>query len=336
LSTKESEQIRNTEPEEEKDRAEEVTEEESPNLSQQSDTKAENTAEPEESDDSQPSEPASNTSSPDEESLKEEIKTEIPDILPLLPVRDIVIYPYMIIPLFVGRESSIQSVDDALSKNRLIFLAAQKVMAEEEPKPEGIYSVGTVATIMRMLKLPDGRIKILVQGLTKGRIIDYVQTQPYYVVKIEKIKETPVPEITLEIEALMRTVKEQLEKIVSYGKILSPDLVVILDNIEDPGRLADLIASNLGLSVEKSQEILEIQDPIQRLKRLNEVLGKELEVLEMQAKIQNQAKEEMNKTQKEYFLREQLRQIQQELGDIDEKELESLLSAEQYEAMVKR
>jgi len=248
-----------------------------------------------------------------------EPKTEIPDILPLLPVRDIVIYPYMIIPLFVGRESSIQSVDEALSKNRLIFLSAQKIMAEEEPKPEGIYSVGTVATIMRMLKLPDGRIKILVQGLTKGRILDYVQIQPYYVVKIEKIKETPVPEITLEIEALMRTVKEQLEKIVSYGKILSPDLVVILDNIEDPGRLADLIASNLGLSVEKSQEILEIQDPIQRLKRLNEVLGKELEVLEMQAKIQSQAKEEMTKMQREFFLREQLRAIKNELGEGDEK-----------------
>jgi len=254
---------------------------------------------------------------PEEET--KEPKAEIPDVLPMLPVRDIVIYPYMIIPLFVGRESSIQSVDDALSKNRLIFLAAQKNMAEEEPQPEGIYSVGTVATIMRMLKLPDGRIKILVQGLTKGKIAEYIQTRPYYMVRIEKIKEATVPEITLEIEAMMRTVKEGLEKIVSYGKILSPDLVVILDNIEDPGRLADLIASNLGLSVEKSQEILEIQDPIQRLKRLNEVLGKELEVLEMQAKIQSQAKEEMTKMQREFFLREQLRAIKNELGEEDEK-----------------
>ncbi len=256
---------------------------------------------------------------PGEDEETKEPKTEIPDVLPLLPVRDIVIYPYMIIPLFVGREASIQSVDDALSKNRLIFLAAQKNMTEEDPKPEDVYSVGTVATIMRMLKLPDGRIKILVQGLTKGKILEYIQTRPYYMVRIEKIKETPVPEITLEIEALMRTVKEQLEKIVSYGKILSPDLVVILDNIEDPGRLADLIASNLGLSVDKSQEILEIQDPIQRLKRLNEVLGKELEVLGMQAKIQSQAKEEMTKMQREFFLREQLRAIKNELGEGDEK-----------------
>ncbi len=254
-----------------------------------------------------------------EEKGPEESKTEIPDVLPLLPVRDIVIYPYMIIPLFVGRETSIQSVDDALSKNRLIFLSAQKNMAEEDPKPEEIYSVGTVATILRMLKLPDGRIKILVQGLTKGKILEYLQTRPYYMVKIEKIKETTVSEITLEIEALMRTVKEQLEKIVSYGKILSPDLVVILDNIEDPGRLADLIASNLGLTVDKSQEILEIRDPIQRLKRLNEVLSKELEVLEMQAKIQSQAKEEMTKMQREFFLREQLRAIKNELGEGDEK-----------------
>jgi len=258
-------------------------------------------------------------SSPNPGEETKEPKAEIPDVLPLLPVRDIVIYPYMIIPLFVGRESSIQSVDDALSKNRLIFLAAQKNIAEEEPQPEGIYSVGTVATIMRMLKLPDGRIKILVQGLTKGKIVEYIQTRPYYIVRIEKIKEATVPEITPEIEAMMRTVKERLEKIVSYGKILSPDLVVILDNIEDPGRLADLIASNLGLSVEKSQEILEIQDPIQRLKRLIEVLGKELEVLEMQAKIQSQAKEEMTKMQREFFLREQLRAIKNELGEGDEK-----------------
>jgi len=263
--------------------------------------------------------PESHEGKPEGEKEDSGTKTEIPDVLPLLPVRDIVIYPYMIIPLFVGREASIQSVDDALSKNRLIFLAAQKNMAEEDPKPEEIYTVGTVATIMRMLKLPDGRIKILVQGLTKGKIQEYLQTRPYYMVRIEKIKEPPVSEITLEIEALMRTVKEQLEKIVSYGKILSPDLVVILDNIEDPGRLADLIASNLGLSVDKSQEILEIQDPIQRLKRLNEVLGKELEVLEMQAKIQSQAKEEMTKMQREFFLREQLRAIKNELGEGDEK-----------------
>jgi len=250
-------------------------------------------------------------------------KTEIPDILPLLPVRDIVIYPYMIIPLFVGREASIQSVDEALSKNRLIFLAAQKNMEDDEPEPDKIYRTGTVATIMRMLKLPDGRIKILVQGLAKGKITDYIQTHPYYIVRIEKIREKAVPEITLEIEALMRTVKEQLEKIVSYGKILSPDLVVILDNIDDPGRLADLISSNLGLSVDKSQEILEIQDAVKRLKRLNEVLGKELEVLEMQAKIQSEAKDEMTKMQREFFLREQLRAIKNELGEGDEKSKEA-------------
>ena len=325
MSNKKPERIHDTEPENEKDRTEEVTEEKAPDPSRPNGEAPENPEEEEDRPADAPEKPDEATgekadaTASEEDDTKEESKTEIPDILPLLPVRDIVIYPYMIIPLFVGRESSIQSVDEALSKNRLIFLAAQKNMAEEEPKPEGIYSVGTVATIMRMLKLPDGRIKILVQGLTKGRIIDYVQSQPYYVVKIEKIKETPVPEITLEIEALMRTVKEQLEKIVSYGKILSPDLVVILDNIEDPGRLADLIASNLGLNVEKSQEILEIQDPIQRLKRLNEVLGKELEVLEMQAKIQSQAKEEMTKMQREFFLREQLRAIKNELGEGDEK-----------------
>ena len=319
MSTKDPERIHDTEPENEADPTEDKPGEEHIGPVQTGGEAPEGAEEIETAQSPDSPGEAGEESASNEGESKEEQKTEIPDILPLLPVRDIVIYPYMIIPLFVGRESSIQSVDDALSKNRLIFLAAQKNMAEEEPKPEGIYSVGTVATIMRMLKLPDGRIKILVQGLTKGKILDFVQTQPYYVVKIEKIKETPVPEITLEIEALMRTVKEQLEKIVSYGKILSPDLVVILDNIEDPGRLADLIASNLGLNVERSQEILEIQDPIQRLKRLNEVLGKELEVLEMQAKIQSQAKEEMTKMQREFFLREQLRAIKNELGEGDEK-----------------
>ena len=244
---------------------------------------------------------------------------EIPEVLPLLPVREIVIFPYMILPLFVGREKSINAVEEALSRERLIFLAAQRDMTEEDPTPEGIYRVGTIAIVMRMQRLADGRLKMLVQGLSKAMISEFVQVKPTFLVKIDQIGETQAAEITLETEALMRGVKEQLEKLVSFGKVLSPDLVLILDSIDEPGRLADLVSSNVGLSVERAQEILETLDPIERLKKLNEALGQEIEVLTMQVKIRSQAKEGISKTQREYFLREQMKAIKDELGESDER-----------------
>ncbi len=243
----------------------------------------------------------------------------LPETLPLLPIRDIVVFPYMVLPLFVSREKSIKSLEEALSKDRLIFLVAQKKNSEEDPSPKDLYRIGTVAVVMKMLKLPDGKVKILVQGLSKASIKETLQNIPYPLVKVENIKDPFVTEITLETEALMRNVREQLERIVSYGKLLSPDLMFILESVDDPGRLADLVASNLELTVEKAQEILEILDPIERLKALNELLGKEVQVLTMQAKIQSQAKEEMTKTQREYYLREQMRAIRSELGEVDER-----------------
>jgi ATP-dependent Lon protease len=243
----------------------------------------------------------------------------LPEKLPLLPIRDIVVFPYMVLPLFVSREKSIKSLEEALSKDRLIFLAAQKKVTEEDPSPKDLYRVGTVAVVMKMLKLPDGKVKILVQGLSKASIKEILHTTPFLLVKVENIKDPFITEITLETEALMRNVREQLERIVSYGKLLSPDLMFILESVDDPGRLADLVASNLDLTVEKAQEILEILDPVERLKTLNELLGKEVQVLTMQAKIQSQAKEEITKTQREYFLREQMRAIRSELGEGDER-----------------
>ena len=243
----------------------------------------------------------------------------LPDTLPLLPVRDIVVFPYMVLPLFITREKSIKSLEAALSKDRLIFLAAQKKLSEEDPSVEDLYQIGTVALVMRMLKLPDEKIKILVQGLSKASIKEVLQRAPYFSVRVENIKDPFVTEITLETEALMRNIKEQLERIGSYGKTLSPDLMFILDSVDDPGRLADLVASNLDLTVEKAQEILEVLDPIERLKALNEVLGKESQVLTMQAKIQSQARDEMSRSQREYFLREQMRAIRSELGEEDER-----------------
>ncbi len=256
----------------------------------------------------------------DEQSKAQQINFEdIPDVMPLLPVRDVVIYSYMILPLMVGRERSIKAVESALEGDRLIFLSTQKFSTEEDPGPDDIYSVGTVAMVVKMLKLPDGRVKILVQGLAKARITAYIPSTNFFKVEIEKIPEPVVPKINLEVEATMRTVKESSEKILQLRGIISPDAVAILDSIDDPGRLADLVASNLKLKVEESQSILEIIDPIDRLRRVNELLSKELELSAMQAKIQTQAKEEMGKTHREYFLREQLKAIQTELGEIDEK-----------------
>ena len=242
-----------------------------------------------------------------------------PERLPLLPVRDVVVFPYMILPLFITREKSIKSLEEALAKDRLIFLVSQKNLSEEEPTVKDLYRVGTVALVMKMLKLPDGKIKILVQGLSKATIKEMIQVTPYLLARIENIKDPFLTEITLEIEALMRSVREQLERIASYGKFISPDLMFVLEGVDDPGRLADLVASNLELPVEKAQEILEILDPIERLKRVSDLLGKEVQVLTMQAKIQSQAREEMTKSQREYYLREQMRAIKGELGEADER-----------------
>ncbi|HWP56495.1 MAG TPA: endopeptidase La [Candidatus Acidoferrales bacterium] len=245
-------------------------------------------------------------------------KIEIPDVLPLLPIRDIVIYPFMMLPLFVGRDLSIRAVEEALARERLIFLVAQKNASEDNPTPDDIYRIGTVASIMRMLKLADGRIKILVQGISKGEIENYQQQRPYFEVKIRKIVEPTLAELSIETEALMRNVKEKIEQILSL-KNLPPEIVMVTDNVSDPGVLADLVASNLRLKIEESQSILEIVDPVARLNKINDLLTRELELSNMQARIQNQAKEEMSKTQRDYFLREQLKQIQQELGEGDER-----------------
>ncbi len=251
--------------------------------------------------------------------ILEDEQMKIPEILPMLPVRDTVIFPYMILPLFVGRESSIKAVDEALAKDRMIFLATQKVSTDDSPTTDSIYSVGTAAMVMKMLKLPDGRVKILVQGLAKGTIKEYIQEKPLFVVRIQRVVEPPMGESSLETEALIRSVKEQSEKVLSLKGILSPDVLAILDQIEEPGRLADLVASNLKLKIEEAQKILETFHPLQRLKKVNEFLSKEVQVSTMQAKIQSQAREEMSKTQREYFLREQLKAIKNELGEIDEK-----------------
>jgi ATP-dependent Lon protease len=243
---------------------------------------------------------------------------EIPKKLPLLPIRDIVVFPYMVLPLFVGREMSIKAIEVALEGNRMIFLASQKDINVENPSPSDLYSVGTVGVIMRMLKLPDGRIKILVQGVARAKTLKFLQKEPFYQVEIKTFPDVSNP-VSLETEALMRNVKEQIEKLVSFGKVILPDIMVVIENVDDAGKLADLAVANMGLKVEQAQEILEITDPIQRIKRINEALGKEIELLSMQQKIQADVRGEIDKTQREYFLREQLKAIQRELGETDDR-----------------
>jgi ATP-dependent Lon protease len=219
----------------------------------------------------------------------------------------------------VGREISIKAIEHSLSGNKMVLLLTQKDLNIENPAPEDLYTTGTVALIMRMLKLPDGRVKILVQGLSKARAVNFLQSEPFFKANIEKIEDLKLEELTIEHEAQIRNVKEQLEKVASLGKAILPDIIGVVENIDDPGRLADLIASNLGLKTEQAQEVLEIEEPIQRLKRVSEILSRETELLTVQQKIQSEARGEIDKTQREYFLREQLKAIQKELGDIDER-----------------
>lgn len=241
---------------------------------------------------------------------------EFKETLPLLPVRDLVVYPFMILPLFVGRETSINAVEESLANtDRLILLASQKDIAAESPSPSEIYEMGTVAMIMRMRKLPDGRVKILIQGLAKARIKEFVTTEPFYQVKVEKVESQAITANQSTVEALARSTKESLEKVISLGKVLSPDIMMVLEDIQDPGRLADLIASNLNLKVAEAQSVLETLDPVERLNQINQLLTKELEILTHQAKLKAQDP----RSQKDNFLRDQIKAMKQELNEESEK-----------------
>jgi len=243
---------------------------------------------------------------------------QIPSELPVLPLRDIVIYPFMIVPLFVSRDKSIRAVDEALSENRMILLASQKDVDIENPNKEDIYETGTVAVIMRMLKLPDGRIRILTQGLSRAKVKTISSDGDYVRAELEPITEPPVSAESLEIEALVRNVRGSMEKAAGLGKNISPEVLAIIANLDDAGRLADLSASNLELRVEDAQSVLDIFDPIDRLRRVNELLNKEIDVLTVQQEINTQARGEIDRSQREYFLRQQLKAIQSELGEGNE------------------
>ncbi|MBN2244462.1 MAG: endopeptidase La [Candidatus Aminicenantes bacterium] len=246
---------------------------------------------------------------------EESQKLNIPDKLPVLMLREVVVFPYMVVPLFVGREKSKNAVDNALSSHRMVLLLTQKDLEIEEPKKEDVYTVGTVALVMRMLKLPDGRIRILAQGLVRARLEELEEDDLFYSGKIQVVHEEEPKEKTIELEALIRNVRDGLDKASTLGKNIPPEVMIIAANVEEPGRLADLTAANLDIKVEDAQGLLEIESPMLRLKKVYEYLTKELELLDMQSKISTEARGEMDKLQKQYYLRQQLKAIQKELGE---------------------
>ncbi len=263
---------------------------------------------------------------------EEEKDVDLPNLLPLLTVRDVVVFPDMLLPLFVGRSISIRAVDEAIAKDGFILLVTQKGQHLKDPQPDDIYTIGTIGRILRILKLPDGRIKALVQGIAKAKIIKYVRKRSFYRVKSEIIFEKPVKKITIQIEALMRSVREHSEKIIELKDDFAGDIGSILESIESPGKLADLVASNLKLKIEESQSLLELVDPVKRLKQVNQFLSREFELSSMQAKIQSDVRVELSKNQRDYFLREQVRAINKELGDSDDKSKE----IDEYKEKIKK
>ncbi len=239
----------------------------------------------------------------------------IPDVLPVLALKDVVLFPFTIVPLSVGRETSVNAVEKAMAENRLILLLTQKDSKIEDPQATELFETGCVAVVMRMLKLPDGNIRILVQGLARAKVDYFSQNDPFIEARITRFEEPTLAAEPLEIEAFLRTIREGLDRANSLGRMISPEVMLIAANVDDPVRLADLAVSNLALKVNDAQEVLEANDASQRLKLVNELLVRELSLLEMQQKISSEVRGEMDRNQREFLLRQQLKAIQKELGE---------------------
>jgi ATP-dependent Lon protease len=246
----------------------------------------------------------------------------IPDVLPVMALRDAVLFPYAIIPLTVGRDMSVQAVDEALAGNRLVLVLTQQDPQEEKPQPEELYQTGCVALIMRMLKLPDGTIRILIQGLSRAKVDYFTRSEPSLEARLTTIEEPDPGPDALESKAFVRSIKQGLERVSTLGKQISPEVILITSSLEDPLRLADLAASNLGLEVADAQRVLETVDGLARLRQVHELLERELALAEMQEQISSQVRGEIDRNQREFLLRQQLRTIQQELGEVDDVEHE--------------
>src|SRR4026207_181601 len=251
----------------------------------------------------------------------------IPGELPVLPLRDTVLFPNSFMPLAVAREASVRLIDEATTSGRMIGVFTQREAGTEEPLQEDLYTVGTVSHIHKMFKLPDGSLRLIVQGLGRVTMTRVTEPRPYLRAKVSGVSEAEQDTDRVEIDALMRNIKTNFQKVVSLSPLLSDDLQTLASNISEPGRMADFIASSLTtLETPVRQEVLETLDVRARMDTLNRVLIKELEVLELGSKIQSQVQSEVGKNQREYFLREQLKAIQKELGEGDDqtKDVEEL------------
>ena len=244
----------------------------------------------------------------------------IPDVLPLIPLRDLILFPNLVVPLFVGRERSIMALEEAMRQDHYVALVTQREAETADPRIGDIYEIGCVASVLQELKLPDGTAKALVEGQQRIRILELVETDPYLKVRVELIEESTTGDT--ETEAIMRTLVADFEKAAELGKPIPQEVLMAASSIEEPGRLADFLTFHLNLKVEEKQVILESVDPKVRLEKTAGFLRKEIEILELGSKIQNRVKESMTKSQREYFLREQLKAIQQELGNFDEMQAE--------------
>ena len=237
-------------------------------------------------------------------------------IIPLIPLRDIIIFPYMVVPLFVGRDKSIKALEHAMGNDKLILMAAQKKAKTEDPSKEEIYETGTLGNILQLLRLPDGTVKVLVEGKKRARIKEFVSETECFMVDCEEVEDEP--DESVETEALLRSVVKSFETYVKYNKRVPPEMILSVSSIEDPSRLADTIASHLTVKLDDKQSLLSMSSPTKRLERLYSIMESEIEILEVEQKIRQRVKRQMEKTQKEYYLSEQMKAIQKELGEKDE------------------
>jgi ATP-dependent Lon protease len=240
------------------------------------------------------------------------------ELFPVLPLRDIVVFPYMVVPLFVGREKSIAALEEVMRADKQILLAAQKNAGDDDPSPDAIYEIGTLASVLQLLKLPDGTVKVLVEGNARAKITRYTANTSYFEAEVERV--TEVPGAKDELEALARSVVTQFESYVKLNKKVSPEVLSNVGQIEDYAKLADTIASHLAVKISDKQDVLETASISERLERVYTLMESEISVLQVERKIRSRVKRQMEKTQREYYLNEQMKAIQKELGDSDERD----------------
>lgn len=261
----------------------------------------------------------------DQDEKKTELKTQPennitssePREIPVLPLRDVVVYPHMVIPLFVGRKRSIKALEIAMAKDKLILLSAQKSATDDNPNHEGLYQVGTISSILQLLKLPDGTVKVLVEGIQRGRVKQFLENEEYLAAELEIVTPVVSPDMGREMEILVRAVLAQFDQYIKLNKKIPAEILSTLASIDDPGRLADMVAAHLSLKIQEKQQILEEMDLRARLEKLLALIESEIDLLQVEKRIRGRVKRQMEKSQREYYLNEQIKAIQKELGELE-------------------